>query len=229
MPGSVNLDLILRTTRHPVIDTETGLMTKVWQRQFQNLNVAVKTLQSEGAIFVGAHALRVVQDPNNYATGSIWYETDRTVAYIANVVPGKWTYAWGTMQGMVASSPTDLGVNDTGFYFQCTDCRHIVTWTGTAWVFADSGSGYFADFAVAPDVNGWALCDGSVTDYLMVGAVLSMPAFTTPNLTSGDGGQGVYRKGGAAYANPVVTTNGHATGGGAVDPAHIITLPYFRR
>lgn len=94
-----------------------------------------------------------------------------------------------------------LGISDAGYLAFEPNYGHFLRWTGTVWQFApgDPGNGYFEDFALAPQQVGWALCDGSATDYLTVGGVsLSATAITPPNLS------GYYRKGGAAYSGVLV-------------------------
>lgn len=94
-----------------------------------------------------------------------------------------------------------LGVADEGYLAFEPNYGHFLRWTGTVWQFApgDPGNGYFEDFAIAPQQVGWALCDGSATDYLTVGAVsLSVTAITPPNLS------GYYRKGAGSYTGTLV-------------------------
>lgn len=217
---------LLQTIRHPVVD-QTNRITRVWQRQLETLLAAVTTEQTVGGVLSGTHANRSLQSPAALGVSDLWFETDRTVFYIADFTNNRWLYASGFMVGTAASAPTDLGANDAGFQYQCSDSQHIVEWTGTQWVFGpgDPGAAYFADFAVAPtNLGAWHLCDGSATDYLTPGATLTVTPFTTPNLVSG-----AYRKGGTPYSGALISSGGNATGGGAVDPTHITVLPYFRR
>lgn len=89
-----------------------------------------------------------------------------------------------------------LGASDENYLAFVTDYGHLVRWTGTVWEFGpgDVGNGFFRDFAFVPQEAGWKLCDGSATDYLVVGAAtLTVAAITPPNLS------GFYRKGAAAY------------------------------
>lgn len=223
------LSEFFQTLRHPLTDPKTGLITKVWNRQFQKLGSTVTGLVNEGGSLLGLHADRVATQVSGLPQGELWYETDRTVSYIASTA---WTYIGGVMTGTRTQAPTDLGVHDAGFLFACTDFGHILRWNGAAWTFlpGDSGNGYFADFAISPDASLWAPCDGTATTYLTLGATLTTTAFTTPNLQSGGAaGTGVYRKGSAAYSSTVLTSGGVLTGAAALDPAHINVLPFFRR
>lgn len=220
---------IIQTINQPVVDLKTGKVTRAWRYKFAEINSAIDALVNEGGSTLGTHTVRLATPVTNLPQGDLWYETDRTVTYIAST---GWTYVGGVMTAPAANAPTDLGALDAGFLFMCSDFGHLLQWSGTAWTFApsDTGVGYFADFAVAPASGLWAPCDGTATSYLTVGATLTTTPFTTPNLQTGAaGGAGVYRKGAAAYSGVVVTTGGVLTGAGAVDVAHINVLPYFRR
>lgn len=50
-----------------------------------------------------------------------------------------------------------------GTLVEVTDYAHVLRWTGSAyeWGPGESGSGYFAPFAVSPTGSGWHLCDGT--------------------------------------------------------------------
>lgn len=182
--------------------------------------------------------------------GTYCSETDRGVTYQLRSVSSSraWVYASGVMRAAFASAPTDLGANDAGFLWSVSDYAHLLRWTGTGWEFVDEMGGYVAWRVVAPDGNGWQLCNGSATHYLHISAgVASEVAHTTLNLS----GSPAYLKYGAAYAGSitaaVLTTSGPTgnqtvTAGGATaastahthtltaDPvANAVGLPYFRR
>lgn len=116
-----------------------------------------------------------------------------------------------------AAQPS-LGASDEGYIAFETTYGHLLRWTGAVWEFApgDPGNGYFEDFAIAPQAAGWKLCDGTLTDYLTVGAaLLTVTAITPPNLS------GAYRKGGAAYTGLVVAATGAGLSGStAADGDH---------
>jgi len=110
------------------------------------------------------HANRLVNYPaTNYTTGTLFYETDRTVVYI--IAGGIWTYWSGAMNGPLGNLPVDLGAADAGFRFQATDYKHLYDWSGSAWAFDanDAGSGFLVvagpGFFIADGLYG--LCDGS--------------------------------------------------------------------
>lgn len=229
LPNTTPTSSIIQTINQPVVDLKTGKVTRAWRYKFAQINSAIDALVNEGGSTLGTHATRLLTPVADLPEGDLWYETDRTVTYIAST---SWTYVGGVMTAPAANAPKDLGALDTGFLFMCSDFGHLLQWNGTAWTFApgDTGNGYFADFAVAPSSGQWSICDGTATTYLTLGATLTTTPFTTPNLTTGGAGStGVYRKGGAAYSGTVVTTGGALTGAGAVDPAHINVMPYFRR
>lgn len=118
------------------------------------------------------------------------------------------------IHGTLAEQPTTLDASNDGLLFYVNDYGHVVRYNASlnAWEFApgDSGSGYFADFAITPQAPGWALCDGSTISYLVVGgAALATANITLPNLT----GTPAYRKSAAAYAAAIVAAGG-STGTG---------------
>lgn len=123
-----------------------------------------------------------------------------------------------------AGQPT-LGAGDAGFLGFVTDYNHFVRWTGTIWTFAagDVGNKFFRDFAGPPQELGWQLCDGSATDYLVVGAAaLAVTAITPPNLS----GAPAYRKSAAAYTGvPVAASAPGITGTTATEAAHTHNVP----
>lgn len=78
------------------------------------------------------------------------------------------------------------GPADAGRIFPIAVYNHRVRWTGTVFEFAagDAGSDWFAMRPTAPQEAGWQLCDGTATDYLVVGGVtLTTAPFTTPVVT----------------------------------------------
>lgn len=108
------------------------------------------------------HANRDLIPAANYANGTLFFESDRKVLYIA--VNGSWFYFSGVMQATQATLPTDLLTEDTNFLVNVTDYAHLLEWTGTAWTWgpAELGSGFIMTFLNAPNpTTGWQLCDGS--------------------------------------------------------------------
>lgn len=82
----------------------------------------------------GTHALRPAAA--SVAAGTFYYETDRTVLYIAATFSGAvaWAYVAGTFAATYASRPADLGTRDAGFQFVSTDTNVYEQWSGAAWV-----------------------------------------------------------------------------------------------
>jgi hypothetical protein len=155
--------------------------------------------------------------------------------------------------------PTDLSAHDMGLLLEVVDYGHLLRWTGASWEFIDGGSGYFLDCVVAPSGPGWALCDGSTTDYLSVSPTLHAEPITLPDEVTNP----VYHASAAAYTGTVTAptapglsgntgndsasvevqsgtgttvsahTHTHPVGSLAVDatgePRHLGVLKYFRR
>lgn len=89
--------------------------------------------------------------------------------------------------GTFANQPA-LTPGDAGFIYNVTDYGHRVRWTGTVWEWApgDLGNNFFVIMSAAPSANGWILCNGAVTDYLVVGAAaLAVAPITLPNPADG--------------------------------------------
>lgn len=110
------------------------------------------------------HANRLAHFPaGSYPTGTLFFETDRTVIYI--VQAGAWVWWSGAMADVLANQPTDLGADDVGFPFQATDYKHLFRWGGAAFAFDsnDPGSGWLVvDHPGFFLTNGlYGLCDGS--------------------------------------------------------------------
>lgn len=159
---------------------------------------------SSGLAITGTHAIRLSTYPaSSYQVGTIFYETDRMVEYVISNSTGtnQWVYAAGMFATTFAGRPTDLGANDAGFLLWITVQNHVFRWSGAAWAFTDSGSGYITGFVAAPPGTGWQLCDGTATDYVVIsGADLALTAFTTPDeITT----PGVFHKSAAAYTGAI--------------------------
>lgn len=149
------------------------------------------------------HANRALYDARAYPAGSLYYETDRFVLYVAtNSAGGRvWQYAAGqfytaSTPATVSSATPALGVPDAGLLMQWSTYSRVYRWSGTAWERApgeDPGNGttrMFGDFSGAPG-TGWALCDGSVVTVTNNDGTTG--SFTTPNFS------GYYAKAAAAY------------------------------
>jgi hypothetical protein len=95
-----------------------------------------------------------------------------------------------------------LGAGDEGYLAFETTYGHLLRWTGTAWEFAPGSAGnkFRRDFLGAPQEVGWALMDGSATDYLTVGsATLTVTPITLPNLV----GSSAFHKSASAYTGTI--------------------------
>lgn len=170
-----------------------------------------KPVAGVGVFLVGTHAQRIsatYTPPTFYPNGSIFYETDRTLLYISN--GGFWEYLSGVFDitfAAIAALTATLTVHDVNLRLFVTDYDHGLKWLGTTlkwtWAEGDRQGGYVSDYAIDPDnvFSGWALCDGSATTWLKITAgVLSIPAFTTPNVV----GSPAFKKLGAAYTGAIV-------------------------
>ena len=103
-----------------------------------------------------------------------------------------------------ANVPTTLALGDEGRIYYVTDFDQIVRWSGTAWQFMGGTNGYIAHFSAAPG-TGWALCDGSTVNKLVVGAAtLTTASVILPNLT----GTEAYLKTAASYTGSLVAAAG---------------------
>ena len=103
-----------------------------------------------------------------------------------------------------ANVPTTLAVGDEGTLYYVTDYNHLVRWDGSAWQFADDGNGHIVHCSAAKGL-GWALCDGSTVDKLVVGAAaLTTASVTLPNLTSTE----AYLKTASSYNGSLVAAGG---------------------
>ena len=174
-----------------------------------------------------SHANRINYPAGQYANGSMYWETDRTVMYMA--FGGVWIYRWGMYSQALGYVPLDLGAADNGFLFEVTQgvgsvfYYHTFRWNGSApfsWVPLDLG-GYFEDFAIAPVLPYWVLCNGAATSYLSVsGITFTENAITLPDCTTG-----VYMKGGAAYTGTVNPATVPTLSGSTGAPSATVSIP----
>lgn len=135
-----------------------------------------------GVILEDTHASRVANfPPGSFALGVSFYETDRTVLYINELISGNntWIYSLGVYSSVIANRPTDLGVNDVGFIFHATDQGMSYTWNGTVWIYRPELGTMFVDthanrltFSTSGIPNGveWFETDRTVTYILKTGA-----------------------------------------------------------
>ena len=190
------------------------------------------TATGSGTAYATTHASRPAA--SSYPNGTLYWETDRTVLYMA--LTGRWVYVAGMMSATQATLPVDLGSGDAGFLVNVTDYAHQLQWNGAAWGWApgDSGSGYIGLFEVDPG-TGWHLYDGSAVNYLLgTGALASV---TLPDLTS-IAANAAYPKAGSPNSGPNAAvaptptgspsaTQAVATGSGTsvASGAHTHTVP----
>jgi hypothetical protein len=117
-----------------------------WQRQGELANehtdaIAALGAELSGLIRKGTHAERLAAAPD--PIDGLWLETDRgNVVYQAQVVAGiaVWVYLTGTMRGLLAGRPADLGPNDAGFLYSATDALDY-RWSGAVWEALDTVRG----------------------------------------------------------------------------------------
>jgi hypothetical protein len=110
------------------------------------------------------------------------------------------------MRGAYSAAPTGLTGADAGLiYYVSAPYCHTVLWNGSVWEFApgDPGNGFLQYRAFAPQEQGWAPCNGAVTDFLVIGsATLSVLPITAPNLTGG-----AFLKASTAYDGSIVAAS----------------------
>lgn len=181
-----------------------------------------------GAVLEDTHAHRLdatgfsQYQAANVAIGTLFWETDRKVTYIAASVAGvnAWVYQSGQMIDVQANIPNDLGANDKGFQISVTDFAHGLQWGGAGWNWApgDPGSGMMVLFEVDPSpTTGWHLYDGTAgVTYLKSDGTTG--TVTLPDLTSATN-KGSYPKAGSPNAGPNAAVAPGATAGGAINSA----------
>lgn len=144
---------------------DTGFFVYAWRRFFQDLELF---RQNAPTYFFSSHAGRVTTNPLNVGQGTIYYETDRTVSYIAT--PSIWQYFAGIYGDVLTNLPVDLDGPDVGFLFYSTDFAHLLQWNGNGWQWGpgENGSGYIMTFVNPPSpLIGWHVCDGSNVQRLL--------------------------------------------------------------
>lgn len=98
----------------------------------------LQSLPGSGVPFaaVDTHANRLAIYPAyNYPAGALFFESDRTMAYVDVLVSGvpTWEYSGGVYTSTFANRPADLVSTDIGFLFYATDQGTAYIWTGAAW------------------------------------------------------------------------------------------------
>ena len=110
------------------------MFSRPWSDWFSK--VVTPKLETSPQFQEGTHKDRIGSQAPIWPLGSIYHETDRTVFYVAAGSPERWKYAFGTMFGLDAGKPSDLGANDAGFQYYSTDTAAFHLWNGSAWVAA---------------------------------------------------------------------------------------------
>jgi hypothetical protein len=147
----------------------------------------IKNQLGGGTANYGTHALR--PGPAVPVTGSLYYETDRTVLYqtLLHFSTPIWQYVAGGMVGTLAGLPTDLGTADTGFLYYATDYYHLYQWNGAAWAFAAGTESSGIISAAIPGhlypAAAWKPCDGSAITISTAAGTLD--TVTTPPMNTG--------------------------------------------
>jgi hypothetical protein len=96
-----------------------------------------------GMVIEDLHANRLTLHPAaNEDLGTFYLETDRKALYVVQVVKAAntWVLLLGSMIGLLAARPADLGANDAGFFYSATDALDY-RWNGTSWVVLDTVRG----------------------------------------------------------------------------------------
>src|SRR5882724_7957943 len=99
-----------------------------WIKFFQQLE---RFRENAPQFFFTDHATRTQLNPQNVSVGTVFYETDRTTAYISD--GSNWLYFAGSFSTTLMALPSDLTVNDAGFLANVTDYNHLLQWNGSMW------------------------------------------------------------------------------------------------
>lgn len=153
----------------------------------------------------GTHAQRLANFPAaNYPPGMVFFETDRSVFYVVELIVTvpTWVYAAGRMICAFSTTalPVDLALPDAGFLVWETTTKHQYIWSGAIWTFADEGNTQICAFGNTTPTGGvWGLCDGSVYACARADGAGTFNV-TTPNLTNN-----VFIKGGLISGQQAAT------------------------
>lgn len=232
-PGTVNAAVLISAAREAYVHRQqapNGLFERMAQAP-ASINPAAQTAdlavllalragaprsQASGLVLEGTHAARLSSYPaNNYAVGTLFYETDRAVFYLNRGTSGSqfWGYSAGVCACTQATLPSDLGTTDSNFLANVFDYGHMLIWSGVAWTWGpgDAGSGMLQMFEVDPTGSGWHLYNGSTVNYLKADGTLG--SVTLPNL-SGSSPTRCYLKTSDTNAGPTAPTAPTFTGTG---------------
>lgn len=154
--------------------------------------------------------------------------------------------SYGALQPAIGSGPViscpqsslaglGLGAGQAGTLIVVTDYCHLMVWTGSAFLFVDGGSNYYAVDDVgspswgsgsAPPAGcvGWVAVDGSTVKYLKPDGTLGTK--TLPNVAGGSHFLELGSGSGTFASETAGTVTGTITGG-SVTVAGNVTLPSF--
>lgn len=146
------------------------------ERLVWSLNDQPANLNSLANILTGTHAQRLTTSPVSYATGTLFFETDRRILYVD--LAAVWTFSAGVMIAAVSTRPTDLVAADYGFLFLASDTLALYYWNGTTWV-SILGGGTASTIVTQPGggvtLNGQGLPSQGVQPPAGVPIVTSLP------------------------------------------------------
>lgn len=161
-----------------------------------NLQSLLLPGQAQAVYLEDTHANRLTLYTIGQQVGAGFYETDRTVSYIAGATLA-WQYQTGIYAAVVASIPVDLGTVDAGFLFYATDQLNLYRWSGSAWATIATRiliGGFYGIFTHAnsadrtytfPDATGTvALITGAGTKAPGICATLALTAQTAAITTT---------------------------------------------
>lgn len=133
-------------------------------------------------VYSGTHQQRVANFPPIAYPNDLFFETDRTALYFSNsinwsLVSGRFNQTQNNLTGL------GLGLPDAGMLVFVSDFGHLLSWGGSAFNYADADvPGRIEGFLVDPPGNGWILCNGTNTTYLLGNGTTTN--VTLPDLTS---------------------------------------------
>lgn len=116
---------------------QNGTLFTINGQLFYWMNGQAIAVESTATVLYDTHANRLANySPGSYVTGTLFWETDRTVLYVDNGTA--WVYATGTYNNILSNRPTDLISTDAGFEFLVSSYADniLYVWNGTAWVYS---------------------------------------------------------------------------------------------
>lgn len=169
----------------------------------------------------GTRKQRLVYVPQQLTAGSTWWETDRQVLYVVQLVNAahSWQYLAGTMRGTLSAKPTDLTTADAGLLYFATDYARTFRWTGSAWENApgETAQGAISFFDGNPG-TGWSIADGTTTTFSTATAGTTSKA--KPNVV------GAYIKGASTYTGTQTAASGSISGSTATESGHTHSIDH---